>query len=266
MSDALYQLLDEWKGGSSLGGLCGGGGSPAAGFIARMMAENRLKNKGKYGKSTDLPKGSKMDSPSKFNVNKMNKPSKFVKTHFKESNDKLYTPPNYRSEVPDEPFKLVRTPKGKSAKSVKGGAKHTPAPTSTSNKPVTIYTDQYGGQHITDSRDPDHTYYVAPNGDYYVNGIYAGGAGPPTPPQPDAETRVINIGQNSNGEWNLGFIDGEFIGNIVDVYSTVSDAVEYGSIVADIATATTEEALTSAFTDLGWTILEDVAFGALFAL
>jgi hypothetical protein len=77
---------------------------------------------------------------------------------------------------------------------------------------------------------------------------------------------VVNIQQDSNGEWNQGFIDEEFIGNIVDVYETVDSAVTYGNIIADIATATEEGALRSAFADLGWTILEDLAFSALFAL
>lgn len=184
MSDALYQLLDEWKGGSSLGDLCGGGGSPAAGFIQRMMAENRLKNKGKYGKSTELPKGSKMDTPTKFKLSKMKKPSEFVKTHFKESKNplynkgKLYTPPNYRSKVPTEPFKLDRSKKGKSAKSLKGGVGTDPS------LPLEWYDDEYGnswyldeyGWHEFQNIDPSTTkgWYVDKDNVAWYDGVKYG--------------------------------------------------------------------------------------------
>lgn len=48
-----------------------GGFSKQSGFIRRLMAENRIKHKGQYGKPTDLPKGSTMNKPAKFDYKKI---------------------------------------------------------------------------------------------------------------------------------------------------------------------------------------------------
>ena len=127
------------------------GGSASSGFIARMMAENRVKHKGKYGPTTDLPKGSKMDSPAKFDIKKIANSkqlkhgenakkdygaSPFLLKNFgkeesknplyKKSGYKLYKPPTYRTEVPETPFKLQRKSK-KTGEVVQGGGKMTEA-------------------------------------------------------------------------------------------------------------------------------------------
>ena len=47
------------------------GGSPASGFIARMMAENRVKHKGKYGPSGKRPADSEMSQPRDFDIRKI---------------------------------------------------------------------------------------------------------------------------------------------------------------------------------------------------
>ena len=103
------------------------GGSGASGFIARMMAENRVKNKGAYGPKTDLPKGSMMSSPAKFELERIaNKKQKkgakgskdygaspFLLAHFGVDDDDTphYKPRKYRTPVPHAPFKLDRSKK-----------------------------------------------------------------------------------------------------------------------------------------------------------
>ena len=101
------------------------GGSAASGFIARMMAENRVKHKGAYGPNGVLPKGTHMDGPRNFDLNRLanrkQKPfrgkntskygaSPFILEHF--SKGKTPTKAKgQRTKVPDAPFKLVRKPK-----------------------------------------------------------------------------------------------------------------------------------------------------------
>ena len=120
--DALNSILK----GAGLGSLISGG-SGASGFIARMMAENRVKNKGSYGPNTDLPKGSKMSSPAKFDLEriantKQKKGAKgskdygaspFLLKHFGVDDDDAphYKPSKYRTSVPKAPFKLDRSKK-----------------------------------------------------------------------------------------------------------------------------------------------------------
>jgi len=109
------------------------GGSAASGFIARMMAENRVKNKGAYGPKTDLPRGSMMASPAKFSLKaianaKQKKgatgtkeygASPFLLKHFgvDESDNPMFTnyprykPKSYRTPVPSAPFQLERRKK-----------------------------------------------------------------------------------------------------------------------------------------------------------
>jgi len=103
------------------------GGSGASGFIARMMAENRVKNKGAYGPKTDLPKGSMMSAPAKFDLKRIANAtqkkgstntkdygaSPFLLKHFGVDDDDAprYKPSRYRTPVPDAPFKLYRNKK-----------------------------------------------------------------------------------------------------------------------------------------------------------
>lgn len=70
MEYRLYDMLE----GAGLGHLSGGcmcGGSAASAFIGRMMAENRVKHKGKYGPSAKAPKDSEMSSKKDFNWRKL---------------------------------------------------------------------------------------------------------------------------------------------------------------------------------------------------
>lgn len=60
------------------------GGSWQSGFIARMMGENRIKNKGTYKPASSLPDGSKMKDAVHFQFAKMKKASPFINRHFKE--------------------------------------------------------------------------------------------------------------------------------------------------------------------------------------
>jgi hypothetical protein len=101
-----------------------GGRGQASGFIMRMMAENRLKHKGKYGHSTDLPTGSKMDGPRKFDLKRLanakqtpggkNKKSygasPFILEHYKDGAEPTKAN-RTRTPLVDAPFKLVRTKK-----------------------------------------------------------------------------------------------------------------------------------------------------------
>ena len=132
MEYRLYDMLE----GAGLGHLSGGcmcGGSKGSWFVARMMAENRLKNKGKYGKSVELPKNTTMEKPIKFDLktianSKQRKGAtgpeeygaspfllKVFGKHKEKSRGKkklvrneFYTPPNYRTPVPDAPFPTQR--------------------------------------------------------------------------------------------------------------------------------------------------------------
>jgi hypothetical protein len=149
------------------------GGSAASGFIARMMAENRVKNKGAYGPKTDLPKGSKMSSPAKFNLkaianSKQKKgatgtkeygASPFLLKHFgvDESDNPMYShyprykPKTYRTPVPDAPFKLKR---GTTAMS-ESDEEEEPKPRGRPKSPDTYYNEAMAEYKKDRAEDPD---------------------------------------------------------------------------------------------------------------
>ena len=105
-----------------------------------MMAENRVKHKGAYGPTGVLPKGTHMDSPRNFDLNRLaNKKQKpfrgkntskygaspFILEHFGPGK-KPTKAKSQRTKVPDAPFKLQRKPKTGAIEEVKEVVKMLP--------------------------------------------------------------------------------------------------------------------------------------------
>ena len=94
------------------------GGSWQSGFIARMMGENRIKNKGTYKPANSLPEGSTMKDPVHFQFAKMPsaKRSPFINRHFGSEKAKFERKRELKEPLPEEPFKKkfeVKKPVGK---------------------------------------------------------------------------------------------------------------------------------------------------------
>ena len=79
------------------------GGSWQSGFIARMMGENRIKNKGTYKPASSLPDGSKMKDAVHFQFAKMKKASPFINRHFKEG-EEFVRKRGLKETLASEPF------------------------------------------------------------------------------------------------------------------------------------------------------------------
>ena len=79
MNADLYATLA----GAGMMGLLTGGETRSSGFVRRMMAENMVKHKGKYGKPSDPnAPNSTMSANRGFSFSKIHKPSKFINRYF----------------------------------------------------------------------------------------------------------------------------------------------------------------------------------------